>query len=238
MTTTYVWLPLPLHPPFPRCPGGRRCCPHLLFLGRAVGREGDDDLRSTSFHASGGTTAFSGGTQEIWWNPEQGLRLKASGDGKSGEMYCRDGKTYFSAVLFADTLAQRAQPITVPDRLNDVFVTTESGQGCDVYFTISENAEEASESGKTVDGRPATAFTVSAGGASDTYYLENETARLVRLVAERDGRTSTTDYDAVGEKVSITMPAEHRTMSMDEFRSQVSSSGQAEDMGPHTSHDV
>ncbi|WP_240139000.1 hypothetical protein [Streptomyces sp. MUM 178J] len=180
----------------------------------------NDELRSTSFHASGGTTAFAGGAQEIWWDPEQGLRLKSSGNGGSGEMYCKDGTTYFSAALFAASLKQRGQSITVPSHLTDIFITAESDQDCDVYFAIPESAEHAPWS----DGKRTTAFAVSEGGASDTYYVDNESSRLVQLEAERDGRTSTTNYDSFGEKFSITIPTEDQTMSSDEFRSQVSGS--------------
>ncbi|MEU8521160.1 hypothetical protein [Streptomyces sp. NBC_01216] len=181
----------------------------------------NDELRSTSFHGRGSTTALGGGSQEIWSDPDQGLRIKASGASATGEMYCKDGKTYTSAPMFADALKQRGQAIDLPERLADVFVTTETGQGCDVYFVISDSAEHAPESDKTFDGRRTTAFSVSSGAATDTYYLESESSRLVRLEAERDGRTSTTRYDSFGEKFTITMPDEDKTMPMDDFRREV-----------------
>ncbi|TLQ43351.1 hypothetical protein [Streptomyces marianii] len=178
-------------------------------------------MRETTFHSSGTTTAFGGGKQEMWSDPEQGFRLEASGGGTSGEMYCKDGTTYTSAPLFADALKQRGQQITVPDALTDVFVTTESGQGCDVYYTISETAELAPEKDRKLDGKQTTAVRVSAGAAEDTYFIENGASHLLLLESSRDGRTSTTTYDSFGDKFPITLPPKEKTMSMPEFRSQV-----------------
>ncbi|WP_149180665.1 hypothetical protein [Streptomyces sp. TRM49041] len=182
----------------------------------------NDVMRGTSFHSSGTTTAFVGAEQETWWDPEQGLRMKTSGPGVPGETYCKDGTSYISAPLFADMLEERGQYITVPDRLADVFVTTESGQDCDVYFKIADGGEFLPEEDTTVGGKPAKALKVSAGTASDTYFIEDgDTARLLRLDSLRNGRGSSTTYDSFGEKFSISIPPAEKTMPLDKFRSEV-----------------
>ncbi|TLQ43357.1 hypothetical protein [Streptomyces marianii] len=98
---------------------------------------------------------------------------------------------------------------------------TESGQGCDVYYTISETAELAPEKDRKVDGKQTTAVRVSAGAAEDTYFIENGASHLLLLESSRDGRTSTTTYDSFGDKFPITLPPKEKTMSMSEFRSQI-----------------
>lgn len=193
----------------------------------AVGNA-NDEMRSSSFHSSGGTTAFAGGWQEMWWNPDQGLRLKATWVGGSGEMYCKDGTTYTGAALLAQGLRQKGEPVTVPDRLAGTYVTSElpDDAGCDTYFTIPDRAERASDRDRTLRGRSTEAFTVEAAAgasdaSSDTYYVESDTSRLVLLESTRNGRSSTTTYDSFGGKFTITLPAAERTMPLEEFRSQV-----------------
>ncbi|MFF9014401.1 hypothetical protein ACF09C_15710 [Streptomyces sp. NPDC014870] len=180
----------------------------------------NDELRSTSFHSSGTTTAFNDGTQEAWWDPDEGFRLKASWTGGSGEMFCKDGKTYTHATLLAKGLKEKGQSITVPDELAAVFVTSETDGGCETYFQIPKAAEHAPEEDRTSQGKLTRAFSVSVGTARDTYYIESDTSRLVQLVSGRNGVFSTTEYDSFGEKFSITLPSDADTMSMDEFRRQ------------------
>ncbi|MFF5449628.1 hypothetical protein ACFY40_00070 [Streptomyces sp. NPDC012950] len=182
----------------------------------------NDLLLTTSFHSSGGTTAFAGGSQELWWDPEQGLRMKAVWDGGSGEMYCKDGETYTGAALLADGLKQKGQDVTVPAGMTDVFVTSRAPGGCEVYFRIPDAAERTPASDRTTSkGVRTEAFGVSAGTASDMYYVDSDDSRLVELMSYRDGRFSTTEYDSYGEKFSISMPPDGRRMSMDEFRRRV-----------------
>ncbi|MFC8267320.1 hypothetical protein ACFUIZ_16565 [Streptomyces cinereoruber] len=182
----------------------------------------NDLLRTTSFHSSGGTTAFAGGSQELWWDPEQGLRMKAAWNGGSGEMYCKDGETYTGATLLADALKQKGEDVTVPAGMSDVFVTSRTPGGCETYFRIPDAAERAPASDRTTArGVRTEAFGVSAGTASDMYYVDGDTSRLVELMSYRDGRFSTTEYDSYGEKFSISMPPDGRRMSMDEFRRRV-----------------
>ncbi|MFJ9825295.1 hypothetical protein ACIRSU_13130 [Streptomyces sp. NPDC101160] len=201
----------------------------------AVG-DANDAMRSSSFHSSGGTTAFAGGWQEMWWNPDQGLRVKATWVGGSGEMYCKDGTTYTGAALLARALGEKGERVTVPDRLAGTYVTSElpDGADCDTYFRIPDQAERASERDRTLHGRGTEAFTVEAAAdasdtasgtssdtSSDTYYVESDTSRLVLLESTRNGRHSTTTYDSFGGEFTITLPAAERTMPLEEFRSQV-----------------
>ncbi|MER7520863.1 hypothetical protein [Streptomyces sp. NPDC126499] len=183
--------------------------------------EANDRLRSASFHSSGTTTAFSGGTQEAWWDPDQGYRLKASWIGGTGEMFCKDGKTYTSAALLAHSLKEKGQSVTVPDRLAGTFVTSETDGGCERFFEIPESAKHEPGDDRTSRGKQIQAFAVAAGGARDTYYIESDTSRLVELVSARNGRFSTTQYDSFGEFFSITLPSDANTMSMDDFRRHV-----------------
>ncbi|MCH0540525.1 hypothetical protein I3F58_13270 [Streptomyces sp. MUM 203J] len=179
-------------------------------------------MRGTTFHSEGTTTAFAGARQETWWDPEQGLRSTTTGSDVSGEMYCKDGTSYISAPLFAAMLKERGQEITVPERLSDVFVTTETGQGCDIYFKVPDGGELQPEKDGSVADKAAKALTVSAGTASDTYFIDaDDTGQVLRLDARRDGRTSTTSYDSFGEKFSITLPPQERTLPMEDFRKQV-----------------
>ncbi|AXE23764.1 hypothetical protein C0216_10085 [Streptomyces globosus] len=180
----------------------------------------NDQLRSTSFHSSGTTTAFAGGGQEAWWDPKQGFHLRATWPGGSGDMFCKDGKTYTSTALLANSLKDRGQWITVPKELTDSFVTSETDGGCERFFEIPEAAEHDPDADRTSQGRQARAYTAAAGGARDTYYLESGTSRLLELASTRDGQSSTTQYDSYGEKFPITIPSNANTLSMDEFRRQ------------------
>ncbi|MEU8622745.1 hypothetical protein [Streptomyces sp. NPDC048623] len=185
----------------------------------------NDEMRSTSFHSSGGTTAFAGGWQEMWWNPDQGLRLKATWIGGSGEMYCKDGTTYTSAALLANGLTEKGRSTTAPDRLADMFVVSElpDDADCDTYFKVPDQVERASDQDRTIQGRNAKAFTIEAApDATDTYYVDSDTSRLVLMQSERNGRSSTTTYDSYGKNFTISLPAAGKTMPLEEFRSQVS----------------
>ncbi|WP_143608511.1 hypothetical protein [Streptomyces sp. CB03234] len=184
-------------------------------------QDANTTMNTTSFHATGTTTAFSGGKQEIWSDPDKGFHLRATGEGSTGDLYCKDGTTYTSAPLLADMLKQRGQAITVPDRLKDVYVTTETGQGCDTYYKISESGQHTPAKDRNIGGRPTMAIQVFSGNASDTYFIEKGTSRLLVLESFRDGRTSTTTYDSFGDKFTMDLPAKDRTMPLDEFRTQV-----------------
>ncbi|WP_370415175.1 hypothetical protein [Streptomyces fradiae] len=217
---------LALRPPRP--PRAQVACAAVIvaataLTGCGVVHETNDEMRTTSFHSSGGTTAFAGGWQEMWWNPDQGLRLKATWVGGSGEMYCKDGTTYTSAALLADGLAEEGRSTTLPDRLTGMFVVSElpDDADCDTYFKIPDQAERASDNDRTFQGRATKAFTIEAApDATDTYYVATDTSRLVLLQSERNGRSSTTTYDSYGEKFTISLPAAEKTMPLEEFRNQ------------------
>ncbi|RDG36514.1 hypothetical protein [Streptomyces corynorhini] len=183
-------------------------------------KEVNKAMRETAFHGSGTSTALGGGTQETWSDPEQGLRMKSSGKAGSGEIYCKGGKNFISAPLLATSVEQSGQKITVPDRLADVYVTNETGQGCDAYYRIDESATFAKDKNAEVDGEKTVALTISVSGTSDTYHVAAEgTPYLLRMDSVRDGLTSTTTYGKFGQRNTITVPSE--TMPMDEFRKQV-----------------
>ncbi|WP_330113825.1 hypothetical protein [Streptomyces sp. MUM 178J] len=189
----------------------------------AVGRA-NTTMRGTAFHASGNSTASADGKQEIWSDPEQGLRLRYSGSEMSGDMYCNDGTTYTSATLLAAMLKQRGQRIDVPEELSDVYVSSETGQGCDAYYAIHESASPVPEKDKSIGGKQTEAFEVASGSTQDTYYIAKDVNHLLRLESSRDGRTSVTTYDSFGEKLSISMPAAEKVMTMDRFREEVTGS--------------
>ncbi|WP_156726825.1 hypothetical protein [Streptomyces apocyni] len=181
-------------------------------------------MRETAFTGAGTTTAFEGARQEVWWDPEQGLRMKISGpsEAEGGDLYCKGGTSYTGARLFASMLAQRGQEITVPERLSDVYVSSETGQDCDAYFTISTSGQFAPDKDTTIDGKAALAIEVSAGAAADTYFVSAEgPGCLLRQESERDGRTSRSTYGGFGEAETISMPTPEQTMTMAQFRSEV-----------------
>ncbi|KUJ39637.1 hypothetical protein ACZ90_69185 [Streptomyces albus subsp. albus] len=181
----------------------------------------NEGMRHTSFHASGTTTALGGGTQDMWSDPKQGFHMRMRGKKASHEIYCKDGTTYMSTAMLAETLKQRGQRINVPDRLADFYVTSETGDGCDVFYRISETGKRAYDDDRKVAGKQTTAIAASDGTTSDTYFLQNGAPRLLRMESTREGRTSTTTYDSFGEKFTVKMPPSDKTMPMDEFRKQV-----------------
>lgn len=87
----------------------------------------NETMRTTAFSAIGTSTAYDGALQNMTWNPRQGLHIRISGT-IGGHMYCQDGVTYISSNLFAESLKQQGQEITVPADLDDVYVTTKSGR--------------------------------------------------------------------------------------------------------------
>ncbi|MEV8478043.1 hypothetical protein [Streptomyces sp. NPDC051173] len=182
-------------------------------------------MRNTSFHASGTTTALGGGSQEMWSDPEQGLRLKATSSetGQIGEMFCKEGTTYTSAPLLADGLRQSGQNITLPPALADVYVLGTPGQqGCSSFYGIAETAKPDPTQDRPVNGTKTYAVVAASGSTSDVYQIATEEkSYLLQLRSTRDGRTSTTTYDSFGDKFSITMPSDDKTMSMNEFRRRV-----------------
>ncbi|MEZ7007557.1 hypothetical protein [Streptomyces sp. AD55] len=176
-------------------------------------------MSETPFSAIGTTTAFDAGLQHLRWNPAQGLHIDLVGT--TGDMYCKDGVTYTASGLLAESLKTKGVDITVPDRLKDTYVSTETGQGCEAYFTVPPGSY-APERDTDVEGVAARAVVASAGATSDVYYLsEEDPARLLRMESTRDGRESKTTYTDFGKAADITVPRGDRVMTMDEFRAQV-----------------
>ncbi|MFF4095711.1 hypothetical protein ACFYYY_18060 [Streptomyces sp. NPDC001834] len=181
-------------------------------------------MRETSFTATGTTTAFVGATQKTFWDPKQGYRMEVGGtpETEGGRMYCKDGTSYTSTRLFAAMLAQKGQQITVPDRLADRYISSDTGQDCSFYFAISSEGQFAPDKDATVDGKKALAVQVSAGLGEDVYFVSAESPDyLLKQEAARDGRVSSTMYTDFGAKMTISMPSDGQTMTMDEFRSAI-----------------
>ncbi|WP_326697760.1 hypothetical protein OG909_10690 [Streptomyces sp. NBC_01754] len=186
----------------------------------------NETMRTTTFGAIGTSTAYDGGLQQMTWNPQQGLRIEmiaTPATRSGGDMYCHDGVTYISSDLFADTLKQQGQQITVPAELDDVYVTTKSEQGCDAYFALSPTGRFSPSDDAEVNGTPARAIKVSgSASATDTYYVSTKgPAYLLKMKSTRDGRTSSTTYVDFGKKKTVTLPRADKTMTMDAFRAKV-----------------
>ncbi|WP_406411338.1 hypothetical protein OG923_21455 [Streptomyces halstedii] len=182
----------------------------------------NETMRTTTFSAIGTSTAYDGALQNMTWNPRQGLHIRISGT-IGGSMYCQDGVTYISSNLFAESLKQQGQEITVPADLDDVYVTTKSGEGCDAYFALSPTGRFSPSDDAEVNGTPARAVKVSASAsATDTYYVSaKEPAYLLKLESTRDGRTSSTTYVDFGKETTVTLPSADKTLTMDAFRARI-----------------
>lgn len=179
----------------------------------------NETMRKTPFSAVGTTTAFDEGLQEIRWNPSQALHIKLIGIG--GDMYCKDGVTYTSADLLAKNLQSKGIEITVPERLDDTYVTTESGQGCEAYFAPPPGTF-APDKDTDIKGVPAQAVTAASGPTSDIYYIsEEDPARLLKMESTRDGRKSRTTYTDFGKETSVVLPKVDQVMPLEQFREEV-----------------
>ncbi|MEU3351353.1 hypothetical protein [Streptomyces sp. NPDC037389] len=182
-------------------------------------------MRNTSFHASGTTTAFEGSRTEMWSVPGQGLHIHTTNSqtGKNGDIFCKDGATYTSAPLFADSLKQSGTAsITVPPDLTDVYVKSEMPQGCASMYSIPENAKLTPEQDSSVNGAKSYGLTASNALTSDVYQVAAEgRSYLLQLGSTRDGRSSITTYDSFGEKFTVTLPPMDKTMPLKDFRNRV-----------------
>ncbi|MFF9349935.1 hypothetical protein [Streptomyces sp. NPDC014734] len=181
-------------------------------------------MRETSFSATGTTTAFVGATQKMSWDPKQGFRMEVGGTPQTegGSMYCKDGKNYISAPLFAATLAEKGQQITVPSNLADRYVSSDTGGDCTSYFAVSSDGQFAPDKDTTIGSTKAQAIQVSAGVGEDVYFISPESPNYVlKQETSQNGRTSSTTFGDFGAKMTISMPSDDKTMTMDEFRSAV-----------------
>jgi hypothetical protein len=185
-------------------------------------------MSGTTFHASGATTAFEDGRQEMWSDPEVGVRIEVTTAAlpEHGEMYCQDGVVYTGVPLFAAQLRESGEELDVPEDLTDRYISTQAGSDCRLLYEIFPGATLDPEMDDTVDGVPTTALVAATQGATDVYHAAAEgEPYLLRMDSERDGRTSSTVYDSFGEEMDIQMPPEDSIMSMDEFRGLVQSAG-------------
>lgn len=179
-------------------------------------------MKGTSFTASGTNSAFGGAEQEISWDPEHGFHQTVRADGGTEtDMYCRDGKSYISARLLAETLSRRGQSVTVPEELTGSYVTVQA-KSCDAYFAVPVSAERAPKRDTTIDGEKSKAVTVENAGSADVYHLAaSGKPRLLKWNAERDGAQTTMTYGGYGEEYGITLPPEDRLIEMSDFQKAV-----------------
>ncbi|MDK1475167.1 hypothetical protein QNO07_17385 [Streptomyces sp. 549] len=178
----------------------------------------NEAMKETSFRASGSTTVSDNSTQEVVWDPEQGLSTVVRGE-VDGKIYCKDGQNYLSASLMEASLKQSGQDIEVPTRLAGVYVTTDTGQGCDAFFAIPATAERDPEQDGEVDGRKTQALTAEDGRTKDVYHVAaTGKPLLLKMESERDGRRSTTVYGSFGATNRITLPTAEQTMPMADFQ--------------------
>lgn len=184
-------------------------------------RDVNEAMANTTFHAEGGTTAFPDGRQEMWSDPEVGVRIAVTAAAlpEGGEMYCQDGVVYTSVPLFAAQLRESGEDVEVPPELADRFISTQAGSDCRLLYEIFPGAELDAERDGTVDGVPTVALVSASEDALDVYHTAADgEPYLLRTDSERADGSSTTRYDSFGEPVEITMPSEDSIMSMEEFR--------------------
>ncbi|MFR9673870.1 hypothetical protein [Streptomyces sp. TR06-5] len=178
-------------------------------------------MSRTSFTASGTNSAFGGAQQEITWDPAQGFHMTVrADDGTETDVYCRDGRTYISAPLLAETLSRPEQPITVPDDFADRYVTVEA-DSCDGYFTVPTTVERAPRRDTVIDGSTSRAVTVEKGGSVDVYHLAADAPRLMKWDVRRDGVQTTMTYGGYGKEYPLTLPPEEQRMEMSRFQAEV-----------------
>jgi hypothetical protein len=179
-------------------------------------------MAGASFTASGTNSAFGGAEQEITWDPAQGFHMTVrADDGGETDMFCRDGRSYISAPLLAETLGQRGQQVAVPDGLADSYVTVQ-GRSCDAYFAVPVSAERAPGRDTTIDGKKSKAVAVRSPGGTDVYHIARTgEPRLLKWDAELEGVETTMTYRGYGAEYPVTLPPEDRRIRMTEFQAAV-----------------
>uniref|UniRef100_A0AAU3GXG8 Lipoprotein n=1 Tax=Streptomyces sp. NBC_01401 TaxID=2903854 RepID=A0AAU3GXG8_9ACTN len=184
----------------------------------------NETMRKTAFSSVGTSTAFEGALQHTRWNPDQGFSMKVTGTGDftGGEMYCKDGTSYISTPLLAEMLKEKGTTITVPEQYEEVYVTSETGQGCDAYFAVSSSGTFAPDKDTTIEGKKARAVEVSTAETTDTYFVSDKAPNhLLKLNSKRDGSTSSTTYTDFGSAKPVQIPAKDSTMPMADFQNAV-----------------
>ncbi|MCK1798936.1 hypothetical protein MTQ01_23490 [Streptomyces sp. XM4193] len=188
-------------------------------LVKAVNKE----MGATSFRAKGSSTAFDGGQQEMWVDPEQGLRIRVSApELATTDMFCSEGTLYTSTALVSAQLAQKGQKVQVPKDLEDKYVTTTAGGSCNRLYEIFPGAKLDEKLNDEVGGRATTALVAESQGNKDVYQVAAKGKALVlRMDSEHGDRKSTTRYDSFGEELRITMPQKDSVIAMKEFQDAV-----------------
>ncbi|MBB1257824.1 hypothetical protein [Streptomyces alkaliterrae] len=179
-------------------------------------------MRTTTFRASGSTTAFPDGRQEMWSDPDAGIRIEVTAaelPGGKSEIYCAKGQIYTGVPLFAAQLAQRGEKVEVPEKLEAKFVRAPSGGDCSRLYEIFPGAERSSALDTRVDGQDTRALVNEAQGNKDVYHVAKDgTPYVLRLDSTYDGRESRTTYGSFGKKMEITPPKSSDTVSLEQFR--------------------
>ncbi|GCE00213.1 hypothetical protein [Embleya hyalina] len=179
-------------------------------------------MGATTFHAKGSTTAVAGGTQEIWFDPRQGLHIVITigGTERAGEMFCHGTDLYTSTDLAVESLRKAGgSAYDVPADLKQSFVRTPAGDGCGTFYEVASSAKEDKKLAAPVGGVPTTAIVAHQGTTTDTYFIATgDKPYVLRLDSNRAGHVSSTTYDSFGAPVSISLPTEDRIVSMTDFR--------------------
>lgn len=180
-------------------------------------------MGETSFHAKGSSTAFEDARQEIWSDPDKGMRLKVTApDVATSEIFCKDGTLYNSPQLLVAQLEQRGEDASVPAGMKDKFVKSSVPGGCDSLYAILPGATLDPKLDDEVDGAPTTAVVSTSQGNTDVYQVAKKGEPLVlRMDSTHDKRKSTTVYESYGEEMAIEMPAGDAVVDMEEFREAV-----------------
>lgn len=183
----------------------------------------NEAMTSTSFHAKGSSTAFQDARQELWSDPDKGVRLKVTApDVPTSELFCKDGTLYNSPQLLAAQLEQRGEEVSVPASMEDKYVKSSVPGGCDRLFTILPGATLDPELDDEVDGVKSTAVVAKSQGTTDVYQVAKEgDPLLLRMDSTVEGSKSTTVYGSYGEEMDISMPAADSVVEMKEFQEAV-----------------
>jgi hypothetical protein len=210
------------------CGGGERPGPEVVEESgpdkQTVGliEKTNKVMAGTSFTASGTNSTFGGADQEITWDPDHGFHAAVRAeDGGETDLYCRDGKSYISAPLLAETLNRRGQEITLPEELTGMYVTVQA-KSCDAYFAVPASAQRAPERDTEIGGEKSTAVAVKNDDGADVYHVAaSGESRLLRQDGHAEGAKTTMTFGGYGEEYPITLPPEDRRMNMTEFQADV-----------------
>lgn len=183
-------------------------------------------MAGTSFAASGTNSAFGGAEQDITWDPEHGFHMAVrADDGTEADMFCREGRSYISAPLLAETLNRRGQRVELPGSVADKYVTVQA-ESCDAYFAVPTDAERAPDRDTTIRGEESEAVVVDRTKGADVYHLAaTGDPRLLKWDARRDGMETTMTYRGYGAGYTVDLPSEGQQIKMTEFQAALTGAG-------------